>query len=252
MAAASAATIASRAAPVATRSGSCPAGSCSTAGCDRGSRRSARCSGRRLAALRRSATKPTFMSVQLVCCGCGSEFMSWPTPSLLTNVTRAPRATTMSRGDTPAAVMVMVVGAAGRGRGRRGRRRAWARATATGRPGCRLRTRRRRARPEMVRVRAARLAAQMRTRHEGPPEKRDGGRSTRCPGGGCGDCRASGAALHTRRGPRGNSLAGRQRRADLLRRRRFAAKTSTRGPAGAAAQPAGTASPGPACGCTPP
>src|SRR5215207_9749492 len=63
------------------------------------------------------ATKPTFMSVQLVCCGCGSEFMSWPMASLLTKVTRAPRATTMSLGDTPAAVIVMVVVAPGAGLG---------------------------------------------------------------------------------------------------------------------------------------
>src|SRR4051794_41967391 len=35
--------------------------------------------------------------------------MSWPTPSLLTKGTRAPRATTMSFGATPAAVMVIVV-----------------------------------------------------------------------------------------------------------------------------------------------
>src|SRR5688500_16629843 len=61
--------------------------------------------------------KPTFMSVQLVCCGCGSEFMSWPTPSLLTKVTRVPRATTSSRGETPAAVMVIVAPPAGGGVG---------------------------------------------------------------------------------------------------------------------------------------
>ncbi len=65
------------------------------------------------------ATLPTFMSVQLVCAGWGSEFMSWPTPSLLTKVTRAPRETTMSFGDTPAEVIVIVVEPAGGGAGRR-------------------------------------------------------------------------------------------------------------------------------------
>ena len=72
-----------------------------------------------------AATLPTFMSVQLVCSGWGSEFMSWPTLSLFTKVTRAPRATTMSFGDTPADVMVIVVvlppagGGAGGGGGMR-------------------------------------------------------------------------------------------------------------------------------------
>src|SRR5688500_11051309 len=57
------------------------------------------------------------MSGQLVCAGCGSEFMSWPTASLLTKVTRVPRGTTRSFGDTPAAVMVIVVPPLGAGVG---------------------------------------------------------------------------------------------------------------------------------------
>ena len=64
-----------------------------------------------------AATKPTFMSLQLVCSGCGSEFMSCGTASLFTNVTRDPRVTTMSFGDTPADVIVIVVVAVGFGGG---------------------------------------------------------------------------------------------------------------------------------------
>jgi hypothetical protein len=45
--------------------------------------------------------------------GCGSEFISCGRLSLLTNVTREPGATVMSRGETPFAVMVMVVEAVG-------------------------------------------------------------------------------------------------------------------------------------------
>src|SRR5690554_6916469 len=57
------------------------------------------------------------MSGQLVCSGWGLEFMSWPTLLSFTNVTREPRGTTMSRGDTPAAVIVMVVVPPGDGPG---------------------------------------------------------------------------------------------------------------------------------------
>ena len=53
--------------------------------------------------------KPTVMSGQSVCSGCGSDDMSCGGESLLTNVTREPTATVMSRGDTPADVMVIVV-----------------------------------------------------------------------------------------------------------------------------------------------
>ena len=49
------------------------------------------------------------MSGQSVCIGCGSDAISWGTESLLTNVTRDPTATVMSRGDAPADVMVIVV-----------------------------------------------------------------------------------------------------------------------------------------------
>src|SRR6188474_1040383 len=109
------------------------------------------------------ATKPTFMSVQLVCAGWGSEFMSWPTPSVFMKVTRAPRVTTMAFGDAPAAESVIVVVAvgppgggglglgvgagAGAGVGASGLLSPPHETTASDEP--------------MVRVRAARLAAQM-------------------------------------------------------------------------------------------
>ena len=85
--------------------------------------------------------------------------MSWPTASLLTKVTRAPRATTMSFGDTPAAVMVMVVVALGDGLGDGVGVGAGA-AFGDGAPGESPPPQETTARDEpMVRVRAARLAA---------------------------------------------------------------------------------------------
>src|SRR5690349_18787919 len=52
--------------------------------------------------------KPTLISGQSVCSGCGFEFMSCGRLSLLTNVTREPAATVMVFGETPAAVIVIV------------------------------------------------------------------------------------------------------------------------------------------------
>src|SRR4030095_5415062 len=52
--------------------------------------------------------KPTLISGQSVCCGCGSEFISCGRLSLLTNVTRDPGATVTFFGDTPLAVIVIV------------------------------------------------------------------------------------------------------------------------------------------------
>ena len=128
--------------------------------------------------------------------------MSWPTPSLFTKVTRAPRATTMSFGDTPAEVIVIVVvppagggvgggggfgDGDGAGVGSFGESPPPQATTASDEP--------------MVRVRAARLAAQMRARHVEHLRESRQWKNHSLPRGRLRGCRASGAALLTRRGP---------------------------------------------------